>query len=133
MSFQLAYPSHTSPSSTLTFSKSPIVVGSAQQESEGYAAHVMSGQRTVRSYRYSAAYKIYTFAFAGLTPTDKSNFETFRDAALARAFEVLDSNGSCGTVLNWTKVKFDPAGTIRTWQPQPGSTYGVTIILREVD
>lgn len=133
MGLSLRYPDHVSPSATADFSKSPSVNGSQQAESQGYASHVMSDQLTVRSYRYSQAYKVHTLAFDGLSEIDKSDWDTFAAAILADSFEIQDSTGGCGLFVDWTVVKIDPAGQIRTWRPQSGQRWAFTLVLREIE
>lgn len=130
MGFECRYPVGLSTYQWLP-SSDPAVEDSNQEHDDGMLADVTADRYTMYVQKTRNAVIEYTYAFIGLTPADKTAFETFQAAVKGDAFEFRD-DPTCGPVTSFTKVKFAPQAFERDWIVGAGQTWAVTLIFREV-
>lgn len=125
-STEFRYPDTTSPTATWVPAHDPVLNGSADNENTGIAAQLAADNVTQHAEQLSSAYSKYVLAFSGLSSADKAAMKTFAAAVKGAKFYAKD----CGQLSSsFIPVRFAREGFQRTWAPQAGSKWAVTVVL----
>lgn len=120
------YPNSGAPSISWQPGKTPLIDGTNEDEDTGIAALLAADNETLHAEQLSNPFSKYTFRFSGISPAAKAALISFALAVGGAAFDMSYCfNGS--TISK--RVCFAREGFRRTWLPESGGTYGVTVVL----
>lgn len=127
MSVEFRYPNESTNTNTWLPTCSLVIAGSFEDEVTGIAAQLAADNLTLHAEKLSNAFGRYVLRLTGVSPSDKASLKTFAAAVQGAGFAFKDS---CGQVSSsYLRVRFAREGFKRSWQPEAGGTYVVTVVL----